>query len=422
MTEKQFTEKQLEAIDMAKALAQKGMVGIIAGCAGTGKTFALSGVIEQLECTLLAPTGKAAVRVSELTGCQATTVHRWLYDVKETVGGAVRFEKRPLDKISIPEGKLIVVDEASMIPQDMYNDLIETVTGIDCGLLLVGDPFQLPPVTKEKGVESFSVFDLDIARVTLDEIMRQAEKSPVIKLSRFIREGEIAEAMDVADLVLDKKVGTKVVDVIDGGGMVLVHSNKARHHVNRYYREQKGLTDIQTGEPLLVLKNNYKLNVFNGETFDFEGYGDFVGENVVYCMFSKKEAKIKFYMTTIGGQPCIVSPNILEGEAQELSVNALETSVGYWVRKGVPYIHANFGYALSVHKSQGSETETALLLLEPTVNLHTIEGRRFAYTGITRARSKVYLGFLGRNLSETLPVKEQNVKTVVTNRIDDVQF
>lgn len=402
-----LTEKQQDAVDMALALAASGCkVGVLSGVGGSGKTSALRKITDTIQCQLISPTGKAATRMTELTGKPASTVHRWLYEPDETLSGHVTFTRRPIEKIAVPSGKLIVVDEASMVNEEMFRDLLDTSVAIGCALLFVGDPFQLPPVSKDR-MATFSIFSEDFkydAKVELTEIMRQAANNPIIKLCSLIRAGEVADAMESADLVWGEDVLPRLISVIDSGGMVLTHSNKARLHMNKVYRHHKGLTELVKDEPLLVLKNCYRLGVMNGETVAFTGHGDFLGEKSVYCPINKKEVKMSFFMTQIAGMDCIMSQEVIEGKHQDVSISSIERVLNYWVRDGVPYVHVNYGYALSTHKSQGSEANQVLVCIEPSIDLFSHEGQRWAYTAFSRAVERVSVTYLSRNPEQDFPL------------------
>lgn len=406
MSEIVLTEAQQDGVDMAMALAASGCkIGVLAGVAGSGKTTSLKHITNQIECQLIAPTGRAASRMSELTSKSASTVHRWLYEPEDRLDGHVTFKRRAIDKVPVPAGKLVVVDESSMINEEMFRDILDTCQAINCAVLFVGDPFQLPPVSKDRN-DDFSIFSDKFkydAKVSLTDVMRQAEKNPIIRMTKLIREGELSDAMEMVDLVYGSP-DDKIIEVVESGGMVICHTNKARLHMNKYYRQLAGKTELEVGEPLLILKNCYRLGAMNGETYQFTGYGDFLGEKTVYCPISKKEVKLSFFMTQLAGMDCIMSQEIIEGQHQEVSISSIERVLNYWVRNGTPYVHANYGYALSAHKSQGCQSSKVLVCLEPTVDLYSSFGQRWAYTAFTRAIDKVSAMYLSRNPEQDLPL------------------
>lgn len=408
-----LTEEQQNAVAMATETAkdQKApSVGIIGGAAGCGKTSCLLELIKTLDCVLLAPTGKASARITEICGARASTIHKWMYEIEESHTGTLIFKKKNPQQIWVPRSRLVVVDEASMLSKDLWDDLFQMCTLIKCNILLIGDVFQLPPVSKDS--VSFSVFSDDFPfdrKIVLTKVIRQAEGNPIIKIAQLIKNNEISEAMDnisVISSATDFKV--QLVETVGRGGMILCYTNKTRHHLNRYYRHHVGLTDLKSGEPLLVLRNTYKLDIFNGETFLFNGLTDFLGLRSVYCPNSKKTAQLNFWKTTCNNQECIVSPEVINGQAEAISPSAIERSLSYWVRNGTPYLHCNYGYCLSTHKSQGSEGEDVILVLEPSINWFNEMGRRFIYTSVTRAKETFKMFPVSHDIESDLPIDTEN--------------
>lgn len=410
--EQTLTPKQDEAATMAKAIAkQEGAIaiGIIGGYAGTGKTTTLQAITEEMDTVLLAPTGKAAVRISQVTGMMASTIHKWMYDFDiDPKSGKPRFYRKELEKIQVPRDRLVVVDEASMLSREVFQDVLDVCRIINCNLLLVGDAFQLPPISLDKN-DKFSVFNEDFgytAKVMLTDILRQAADNPIIQISDAIRHGRIAEAMDLIDTVSDRdELDGYMQETVQSNGMVICHTNKTRHYLNKYYRQLAGLgSDLEVGEPLLVLKNNYALNIFNGETFIYGGQGDVIGTKPdVYCPVSNSKKDIYYFKTKLNGQDVILAREAIEGQLEGFSQAAIERAIDYYMNRGDTYLHCNYGYTLSCHKAQGHQAEKVLVFMERSVNPFSKDGRRWLYTAVTRAESEVALVSVNR-IDELLPL------------------
>lgn len=397
-----LTEGQERAVKLAKRLTEApGGIGLIKGYAGTGKTTTLVEILKELgEVVLLAPTGKAAARIQEITGVGASTLHRWIYKVQtDEKTGEPTFSRKGWEDIQVPVSRLVVMDEASMVGQDMYNDLTEVVSALKCSLLLIGDGFQLPPVSKidEK---PFSVFEGIVPEkntVVLEEIMRQALDSPIIRASLQIRNGELAEAMSEIDIVLPEDLETQLAD--DKYGMIVCWKNDTRHRLNNMVREvRKFGTELRAGEPLLVLRNNYAAEVYNGEVHTFSGWIDNLGRKDIRVPTSTgaETVRVDFGTALLGDKEVILAKDVLMGHGDKLSPYHLERGIKFWLKKKMSYIHANLGYALTCHKCQGSQAQSVLVCIEKNSmwRYRQVEGLRSLYTAVTRAQTNVSLAHL----------------------------
>ena len=154
---------------------------VIAGYAGTGKSTLIKFIVAALDLRpedicYVAYTGKAATILQQKECPNATTVHQLLYHARPLPDGTFKF----VEKTSL-EFKVIVVDEVSMLPKSMWNRLLKH----NVYVLACGDPGQLPPVDKDEDNHV-----LDNPHIFLDEIMRQAQDSEIIRLSMWIRDGK----------------------------------------------------------------------------------------------------------------------------------------------------------------------------------------------------------------------------------------
>ena len=135
-----LTQGQELAVEMVRRNQLRSTVCVIAGHAGVGKTSLIKILSSSVGIPLvLTPTGKAAVRVTEATGLDACTVHRWLYKPVE-VNGGLKFVRRQMIDIIPPKSKLVVIDEASMVNSKMWADVRDVCKFHGLTVVLVGDP------------------------------------------------------------------------------------------------------------------------------------------------------------------------------------------------------------------------------------------------------------------------------------------
>jgi ATP-dependent exoDNAse (exonuclease V) alpha subunit len=216
---------------------EEGKFAVLSGYAGTGKTTMLKVVAEEQGAPLvLTPTGKAALRVAEATGLQASTIHRWLYKASEDAKtGEPRWSKKPVNEIFIPTNGLIVIDEASMVSQELWQDVWSFCKPLGLKLLLVGDRFQLPPVVRKNDDgewKSFSALtDLPTDfRTDLTEVCRQALDSPIILASMAIRAGEMEAMEAIIEIVPSTSVRELIPSFLkmqEGKRALIAHTNKS---------------------------------------------------------------------------------------------------------------------------------------------------------------------------------------------------
>src|SRR5688572_5722404 len=276
------TQGQADALKMVSALLDDDnpAFGVLTGYAGTGKTTLLKVLADQEGAPLiLTPTGKAAMRVSEATGgLPASTIHRWLYKPGEDLKtGDPIWTKKPMDEIAgtLPGNGLIVVDEASMVSDQLWGDLWGICHTIGLKVLLVGDRFQLAPVRPENQAFSTLTSLKTQYRTDLTEVVRQAMDNPIVRASMLIREGE-EEAMEAVGS-LPSSPSRQLIEQflkMDANRALIAWRNETRQKLNLACRKQLGrpLEDIAVGEPLLVMNNNYILDRFNGEVVEFAGW------------------------------------------------------------------------------------------------------------------------------------------------------
>lgn len=380
----QFDEKQRQAIETA---VNKGML-ILTGGPGTGKTTTVKGIItlmknRGLDVALAAPTGRAAKRMSELTGFEAKTIHR-LLEVEYREGATepvfCHNLKNPL------ECDAVIVDELSMVDVTVFSALLDALP-LSCRLIMVGDKDQLPPVGAGNVLADLIKSEL-IGVVSLDKIFRQAMESLIVSNAHRVVKGEmpVLDNNDISsDFFLLKEdsrynAPRKIVDLVTkripvGYGydamtsiQVLCPSRKGevgtenlnallQARLNPPSPEKKELNNrgyiLREGDKVMQIRNNYDVPWFKN---DENGTGVFNGDIGI--------------LTRIDRANDIINVLFDDKEAMYSIENAKEIELAY---------------AMTVHKSQGSEFDAVVL---PTVSTPPkLAYRNLFYTALTRAKS-----------------------------------
>lgn len=420
-------KKALEMIQRLREYKGEPRIAVLAGFAGTGKTTLVKLVPEICGYPIVvAPTGKAALRVREATGLHASTIHSWMYSAYEdTATGEMKYSLKSPDLVETGEASFIVIDEASMVDEDLWEHIYEMCLMINRNILVVGDAFQLPPV-KQNSEREFNLLHETFCyheRVLLTEVMRQALESPIIRASMLVRNGDSAGAIFALPRVPSAKLADEAAKVVQGGGVVICHKNDTRNRLNLAIRRALGRPDrgIEDGEPLLVLQNNYRLNRFNGEIVrKMSWVEEPMGLHKLRPRYGRDGATSRFGVLALDprldsdGQPvtddyqfAAVAESQVYGEFKNVHAASIvdtarilygggvmpEDTEGMTPQEkqqalGYPVLQANFGYAMTAHKSQGSEWGQVLVVMEPSVR-QDINGQRWLYTALTRARDGV---------------------------------
>ena len=378
-----FDDKQRQAIEIA---VNKGML-ILTGGPGTGKTTTVKGIItlmknRGLEVALTAPTGRAAKRMSELTGFEAKTIHRLLeveYREGATEPAFCHNLKNPL------ECDAVIVDELSMVDVTIFSALLDALP-LSCRLIMVGDKDQLPPVGAGNVLADLIKSGL-IGVVSLDKIFRQAMESMIVSNAHRVVSGKMP-ILDNSDANSDffllnedskynapKKIISLVTKRIPAGYgfntsdiQVLCPSRKGevgteninallQNVLNPPSKEKSELRNrgyiLREGDKVMQIKNNYDVPWFKN---DDNGTGVFNGDIGI--------------LTRIDKANDIINVRFDDREAMYSIENAKEIELAY---------------AMTVHKSQGSEFDAVVL---PTISTPPkLAYRNLFYTALTRAKS-----------------------------------
>ena len=332
------------------------------GYAGTGKTTLARHIGEAVDGKVLfaAFTGKAAL-VMRGKGCVGTsTIHSLIYKALENGAEVPSFEL--WDDAPASKAKLIVIDECSMFDGDLGRDLLS----FGVPVLVLGDPAQLPPIS---GGGFFTDAEPD---VMLTEVHRQAQDNPIIRLSMEVREGNTLEAGEYGAASIVARAALDPQRVLEAD-QVLVGRNATRRAYNARMRERRGFAGAlpEAGDKLVCLRNNKRKGLFNG------------GLWMVKQAPTARRQILSMHLTpdennASKGVKVSVRPECFTGAIEEIPWDQRRRNDEF-----------DYGYVLTVHKSQGSQWDDVVLFDE---SFAFAESRaRWLYTGITRAAKRLTL-------------------------------
>ncbi|MBN9317980.1 MAG: AAA family ATPase [Devosia sp.] len=336
------------------------------GWAGTGKsTLAkhLAGDVEKVAYGAF--TGKAAL-VMRRRGCaDASTIHSLIYrqedDGPMSSGGEPKWVLNPDSQVAA--SNLVIIDEVSMVDAQLAMDLLSFGKKV----LVLGDPFQLPPV---KGAGFFTAPE-NKPDVMLTEIHRQAKDSPIIEMSIDIREGR---GLDYGTYGNSRVIARKDVQRQDVllADQVLVGTNKTRQSYNTRIRTLKGRTSQrpERGDKVVCLKNNSTKKLLNGMLFNVDEVTAARRGDMTLLLSPEDAGRRR-------AQASVVTNELFFQDRQD--------EFTWQQRKR--YDEFTYGYALTVHKSQGSQWDSVYLFDESYVARE--EPARWLYTGVTRAAESI---------------------------------
>ena len=365
---------------------------ILTGGPGTGKTTTINTMIrffesEGMSILLAAPTGRAAKRMTEATGYEAQTIHRLLEvngnPEEESTGGFLKNRENPL------EADVIIIDEMSMVDLNLMHALLSAVVQ-GTRLILVGDVDQLPsvgPGSVLKDIISSERFHV----VTLTKIFRQAGESDIIMNAHKINAGEPVE--------LNKKsrdfffVKCDEADTIIGGIIALIQ-RKLPQYVHAHPNEIQVMTPTRKGllgvERMNVILQKY-LNPADEKKKEREINGRLFREGDK-VMQIKNNYQLEWEICTRFGLTVDKGMGVFNGDMGVISeINEYKETVeveydeGRKVKYGFDMVdELELAYAITVHKSQGSEYPAVILPLLPGPKL--LYSRNLLYTAVTRAK------------------------------------
>jgi exodeoxyribonuclease-5 len=331
------------------------------GYAGVGKTTLAKEFANSITGNVLyaAYTGKAALMMRN-NGCEgASTIHSLIYKAVEDSKGAVTFKIN--NGSALRGASLLVIDECSMVDKELAEDVL----AFGVPVLVLGDPAQLPPVS---GAGYFTEVKPD---VMLTEIHRQAKDNPIVHLATIVREGGKLITGTYGDSIISATIDS--TDELVTYDQVIVGRNTTRTLLNNTIRGMINHTSVLPidTDRLICLKNDRQLGILNGEMF-----------TVQYTIPSKVPSQYKRY-------------KLVDVDTGEKTVTAKVHDSFFdgtprpdWkLLKGTQEF--DYGYAITAHKSQGSQWNSVLIFDESWCFRE--DANRWLYTAITRAQTKVLI-------------------------------
>ena len=385
-----LTRKQEEGLKIAvERYKRKEKYTCIAGYAGTGKSTLVRFIIQALgasedDVCYATFTGKAAQVLLKKGNKNVLTLHKLLYQSFPKPDGT--FTRIPVKDVPY---KIVIVDEVSMAPKSLMELLFRYNTHVIC----LGDPFQLPPVDKDQDNGL-----LDNPHIFLDEIMRQAAESEIIQLTMAIRNGDPIPYMDGKEVKI-VPYSDYTTGMMTWADQIICGTNATRVNINNQMRKLLGRgARPEDGDKVICLRNywNYSadnedplvngtIGYINNSYEDFIQLPKYLSEdriNILRADF-KTDSGANFYDLGLD------TKMILTGN------KCVDWKIAYKIGKNKKYadvlpLEFTYGYAITCHKSQGSEWDN-VLVLEEKFPFDQEEHARWLYTACTRASEKLVL-------------------------------
>ena len=365
----ELADKQREAVE--KSL-KSGMT-VITGGPGTGKTTVVQTIIrlaeqEGLRILLCAPTGRAAKRLAETTQRKAKTIHRLLIPD----GRQGRIQVFEYNETKLLPADLVIVDEVSMLDMEMMYHLLSALKP-QCRCILVGDADQLPSVGAGAVLHDI-IASGQVPVVRLDTIFRQQEGGRIVTNAHLINSGRLPVVNEDPEFrfveIEDEAQGAEKISALYNSELLETGDKFAVQVLSPMYKNPCGVDNL----------NQLIQGRFNPPA---EEKGELKGKNVIFRVGDKVMQKHNDYEKGVFNGDI---GEIFAIQKDMVYVRYPEQDVKY---EGQEVDEITLAYAITVHKSQGSEYHTVIMVL---VNSHAIMlQRNLFYTAVTRAKRKVIL-------------------------------
>lgn len=391
-----LNKDQKNALNVVIEALSNDKPAAIIGAAGTGKSTMAAEVARVAKAKLgiadvvyMAPTNKATLVLQEKCG-SGYTIHSSIYKYDDEGNHFVNYDKDAI------KNSLLIVDEASMVGEKLLKDLRSFAEYNNDRLLFLGDPFQLPPV-KDGEAE---IFNLE-CQATLNQIMRQTNGSEILDYATCLRSVKKPfmpkDSNGDVEVIGGKEVFRHYVDDVKAGknAVLVVWTNPTRVKTNGLVRRALGYKDtVVNGDILISISNNNACA--NGETFVVDG--------VEHTQtIETADGKVVTFETVVNGKRRLVAlyPFTTKASIPNFKVNARSFPENFQDRNrkdkkivlSNDVVIATYGYAITAHKSQGSQWDTVYIgEVQKAFKEITEENcARWIYTAVTRAAKKVVL-------------------------------
>ena len=392
----ELNDKQKQGLDIAvDRYTRKERYTVISGYAGTGKSTLVKFIVAALpnidpdeDVIYTSFTGKATQVLQKKGNRNVSTLHKLLFESIPKPDGT--FFRKPVEFIPY---KIVIVDECSMVPKDLLQRLIKYNVHIIC----LGDPGQLPPVNKNEDNHL-----LDHPHVFLDEIMRQEENSEIINLTMDIRNGKPLTRYQGKEVqILNKDELT--TGMLLWADQIICSTNATRVALNNQMRDLLGRSGgPQDGDKVICLKNNWDIYSVNDNPLVNGTIGYLKDSFSTYINLPRQ--------ITSDGKPKkldILTANFISDTEEDYGILNMDKQL---ITTGVPGLdwktsykmgrnwrfqdkipdQFTYGYAITCHKSQGSEWDN-VLVIEEGFPFEKEEHKQWLYTAATRAAKKLVI-------------------------------
>ena len=392
----ELNDKQKQGLDIAvDRYKRKERYTVISGYAGTGKSTLVKFIVAALpninpdeDVIYTSFTGKATQVLQKKGNKNVSTLHKLLFESIPKPDGT--FFRKPVEFIPY---KIVIVDECSMVPKELLQRLIKYNVHIIC----LGDPGQLPPINKNEDNHL-----LDHPHIFLDEIMRQEAESEIINLTMDIRAGKPLTRYQGKEVqVLNKDELT--TGMLLWADQIICAKNETRIALNNQMRDLLGRSGgPQDGDKVICLKNNWDIYSVNDNPLVNGTIGYLKDSFSTYINLPRQ--------ITSDGQPKkldILTANFISDTDEDYGILNMDKQL---ITTGVPGLdwktsykmgrnwrfqdkipdQFTYGYAITCHKSQGSEWDN-VLVIEEGFPFEKEEHKQWLYTAATRAAKKLVI-------------------------------